>query len=272
MINFAVLFRSDDPADWVVEGGRPAPALGKISSANRMGGLPSYELDSDFEPKGFLVWERCVFKNRLDGPPKVLPCSYGAIAKHAPEGLHPLHGGTGSTDGPWWRYRPIIYDRVLDGWQGMGSQSELQWRYALHLMSNAKIVELYEMQLACDRAEELLKEHLSSWQLMELTLHEAFRVRGGHTGHTYLVKLGDGFQRVDETTNLELESFCLHPEGWLPHADVALATKWALEDPQLELETLEGARNTILQDETRDINPDLFYARDMERDALSFSA
>jgi len=102
--------------------------------------------------------------------------------------------------------------------------------------------EFLKMRPADERADALLREHLAPQQLIEwLATDSGFLVRGGETGDTYRVRVGDGFERLDPVTLERQESYCLHPEEWIPHADVALATKLGLESPETEHDILDGA-------------------------------
>ena len=256
-MNFELLFDSDDPAEWIVEGGKPARCLGEVSPKRRCAGLPSYELEDDFEPRGFQVFDTVVMQFPPIGPPKVLPRSYGMVSLVAPEGMVPLHHSPDA----WWRYRPLLHDRVLEAWQTMGSQAELQWRYGLYRTLVHRDPET--LTAAHDRADWLLRDNLSSWQLADYVIRDAFHVRGAATGNLYEITIGDGFRRVDPVTNTTLETFCLHPEAWLPAPDVALATKFALEDPALEREAISGANSTVRRSDPPKASPELHYAHDM---------
>lgn len=265
MIDFDTLVGADDPADWIVDGGRPATAFGEVGGEYRCAGLPSYELETDFDPKGFQVFEFAILtipRPGQDGAPKLIPRSYQIVSLVAPEGMVPLHHSPEA----WWRYRPMLHERSLDGWSTLGSQHELAWRYALGRITSHGRDEVTAMFAAEDKAEALLEEFLTDWQLADYKLRGRFRVCGGSTGHAYEITPGDGFRRVDAATNKGMESFCLHPEAWLPGADVALATKWALEDPELEREALAGANSRVLRKDPSKTTPELLYARDMATD------
>lgn len=217
------------PADWIAEGGRPARVLGRK-------GMPSYEHDD-----GFAVFELAVAQLTSSGGLMLFPRWYGTACIVAPDGLVPLHHDPAA----WWQWRPMIYRLTWDGeWSTLGSQQELSWRYGLMEMTHAIHAdgELTTAD-ANDRAERLLLECLDPQQRLDYTAYASFRVRGAKTGHVYVIELGDGFKRIDPSTTATLVSYCLHTEHWMPHEDMALATKFALEDPELELEALEGARN-----------------------------
>jgi len=95
---------------------------------------------------------------------------------------------------------------------------------------------------ARERADRLLREHLTPQQRLDLAAEKAFHVRG-RINRLYRVRLGDGFCAVDPVTRRTVVSFCLHPEAWIPDADVALATKLAIDaGEESEKALLEAAR------------------------------
>ena len=176
-------------------------------------------------------------------------------------------------------WRPLVRYLSMDrGWVRMGSQQELAWRFGLHEVSVQRarafmagvedsvkgtceaLVREWSMTVASDRAKELLREHLTAQQRIELESLGHFRVRGG-SGAMYSVEPSNGFFLLDAVTSEPVASFCLHPEEWIPHEDVALATKFALEDSELEGECLAGARRTDIGYTSRPTGADLVAAR-----------
>lgn len=234
-----------EPADWIVDGGRPAAWCGER-------GLPSYES----EDGKFLVFDLLALKaGAIDEPPMMFPRRYIASCLVAPDGLVPL-----SLSGAHvWRpqiYRFNVFD---DEWQRLSSQNELTWRQGLSEVSIGLLEAVVQRltkdeardhamaasevgQSAWDRAERLLRENLSPFQEFEYVVGHEFRVRGGSTGNLYLIRPSNGFALIDPVTCSEIASYCLHPECWLPDPDIALATKLALEDEDLEIDCLENAR------------------------------
>jgi hypothetical protein len=104
---------------------------------------------------------------------------------------------------------------------------------------------------ACERAGRLLLDCLSWQQRLDLLAGESFYCRG-EINRLYEVVLGEGFYVVDPATRQRLVSFCLHPEEWLPHADVALATKLGIEAGRdTEEELLAAANPTTMRGRTR---------------------
>lgn len=277
------LFRfAGPPSRWIARHGRPAECLIDWAPVHHGGmGWPSYEQDD-----GKVVFDLllCFQPGPGHGPPRLLSRWYGAACMLAPDGQVPVHtGATGrlaligeyqgepaiyELDVPretTHRWRPMVYQRGLEGWCALGSQGELAWRDGLKkatllrwLEDNAHrperleqiaerfgtVEDIESMLTANDRAEALLRECLSPQQRIELTAAERFRVRGGETGRIYGVELGNGFTGLTADTCEPTASYCLHPEYWMPDADVALATKLALEDRELELETVAGAKET----------------------------
>ena len=92
-----------------------------------------------------------------------------------------------------------------------------------------------------DLAEVMLTQ-LSYQQTIEYRATGGFRVVGARTGNLYRVTPSNGFELIDAYTNRVVVSYCLHTEHWLPSCDQALAIKMALEDRELEVEVLEGAK------------------------------
>ena len=97
-------------------------------------------------------------------------------------------------------------------------------------------------------ARRLLAEHLTPEQLWEMGFRCGFTVIGGKTGLRYLIRKG----RVSNVHILNkhgqtIATMCFvpslqdYPRQELPEADVMLAQKIALEDPDLESEALRVA-------------------------------
>lgn len=217
------------PERWIVKHGRPAACLGRH-------GMPSYE----HEDGGLLVFDLLLAQAGFNGGVKLFSRWYGSACVISPDDMVPLHHSPEAL----WEWRPLVYRRSMYGcWEELGSQAELAWRFGLmevmHAVHAGAEVTMFE---ADEKAEKLLAECLSGFQQLELAATDKFRVRGGSTGRMYKIELGDGFDRVDPVTDRIVASYCLHPEYWMPTADVALATKLQLEDPELEEETVAGAR------------------------------
>jgi hypothetical protein len=108
----------------------------------------------------------------------------------------------------------------------------------------------HEGRSPAEIAHRLLAEHLSPQQLREMDFKRGFTVRGGKTGVRYLIRQG----RISNVYVLDKHGFvianmCFGPaaeqNGYsreLPEADVMLAQKIALEDPELEPEALRVAK------------------------------
>lgn len=253
------------PDRWMTRGGAPAACLG---DPTKHGGLPSFE----HEDGKLVVYDFLVVFPESDGGYMLLPRWYNSAAVIASEEMVPLH----HTPGAWWKWRPCLYRRSLYGrWMMVCSQRELWWRKGLAMMTHAlhsddievQLSAILDMDMADQKARKLLAEFLTDYQKSELVLIHKFHVRGAATGNLYAIGLGDGFELVDEVTHEMVASYCLHPEAWMPDADVALATKFALEDEALEVETLENANMTYLGPSQRPTAA-LRRARDMERELI----
>lgn len=95
---------------------------------------------------------------------------------------------------------------------------------------------------ANQKADALLREHLSPQQLLDLVADDCFYVRGT-INKLYCVRIGNGAAIVNPETHEEVVSLCIHPDDWIPHADVALSLKLMIESgPEGEEELLAGAR------------------------------
>jgi len=215
--------------------------------------MPSYE-DED---GGFVVYDLMVCQGESNGSLMALSRFYGVVCLIAPEDLTALHHSPQAD----WVYRPLLYRRNMYGsWDRLGSQMELGWRYGLGKMQLAMAAiddgeefdpqKDFSMPLADERADKLLGENLTPLQSLELSKSDSFRVRGGKTKSIYVIELGNGFKIVNGMTGDTGVSYCLHPDYWMPMADVALATKLQLEDPEMEEETTENARATVYYDDT----------------------
>lgn len=229
-----------EPSEWIVRGGRPATALGDR-------GLPSFETDHG----KLLVYDFLTVERAQSGglTLMLIPKWYPMASLLAPDGLVPLHHSPEA----FWIWRPQIYRlKLLDEggtcWQRQGSQTELAWRHGLF---EAIVYQRTVMHEADERAHHLLCDHLTSFQRLELAATGKFRVRGAATKNMYSIEVGDGFSIIDNVTCERVVSYCLHPEAWIPHEDVALATKLALEDEDLEVECLENARPVVLRQTER---------------------
>lgn len=231
--------------------------------------MPSFE-DED----GLIVYDFLVAMPESDGGYMLLPRWYQSAAVIADEGMVPCH----HMPTAHWTYRPKLYRRSIFGvWRQEGSQKELQWRYGLAKMTHAMYAEgvsveeqveaILGMQIAEKRADELLAEFLNPYQRVELALLKKFHVRGAATRNLYAIGLGDGFELVDEVTHECMVSYCFHTEHWMPSSDIALATKFALEDEKLEVDTLENASPYMGGTTSRHTNA-LRRARDMERELI----
>jgi hypothetical protein len=233
-----------EPADWVVHDGRPADWCGPQ-------GMPSFERDD-----GLLVLDLLLYSEGDDERPMLVSRWYDSACVIAPGGLVPLYHDPRAC----WEWRPQLYEGDhYGGWQRLGSQGELLWRrlrsdvkhavatlrdhgLSEHLREKLIGERLLSTQTASERAEKLLRENLTDCQQFEYVVTGRFHARGGRTRNLYAVRPGNGFELIDPVTHGEIAGYCLHPESWLPDADVALATKLALEDDELELDCLENAR------------------------------
>lgn len=100
---------------------------------------------------------------------------------------------------------------------------------------------------ANERAERILIEHLCPQQRLDLAAHRKFYVQG-RLNKLYEVEISNGFAIVHPETREIIVKHCCHPEYWMPHADVALATKLAIEAGEdSEAELLQAGRSTLRQ-------------------------
>jgi hypothetical protein len=98
---------------------------------------------------------------------------------------------------------------------------------------------------ANERAERLLRENLAPQQLLDLDRRGGFFVRGT-INRLYFVDVGNGFGIVDPVSHEQKVSLCLHPDEWIPHHDVALATKLGIDGgKETEAELLGAARPRV---------------------------
>lgn len=247
----------DDPSKWMCHGGKPAAVV-------PFDGMPSYESDHGT----LLVFDLLVVNFTRMGECHMLSRWYGAAALVAPGGLVPLHTKRGGV----WSWRPRIYYKSLSGWTHMGSQQELSWRHGLSLIQHIRFghldMESFDMDEADARAAKILRENLTPMQRLELAARGAFRVRGGKTRNMYHIEPGNGFTMIDPATAEPVLSYCLHPDDWVPHDDVALGLKFALEDPELEEDCLTRGRSTFRGRARRPTRMD-FYVRDMEKELIT---
>jgi hypothetical protein len=311
------------PSRWVVRGGRPSDVVMETHD-----GIPSYESDTG----KILVYDLLVAAERrgtavMEGhavairETMLVSRGYSMVAARSVcVGDHELCALYDDPDAAW-VWRPLIY-RLGQALVRLGSQQELEWRWSLQEMNEARqdvfaelgefmigqVLELrrrygsvppitrkeggkrlrknarkrlhreYEAEVARlyrmpdrlpfmganERADAILREHLCPQQLLDLDATAAFYVRGT-LNRLYRVELGNGAQIVDPETRTTIASLCLHPERWMPHADVALATKLAIESgPEREEEILAGARVRWLSS-GRASRPRDRYAWDRER-------
>jgi hypothetical protein len=206
------------------------------------------------------------------------PFSYAQVAQRAPTNLTALH----DADDAVWSWRPLLYTLNQDGITRLGSHQELAWRWGLAaVMENnrAAAIELlkisreaaeserpireYAQRLTAiaerhadldsklrmaesrERSREILWEHLSAWQRLDLLAWGRFNV-SGKINPQYRIDPGNGFDIVDPVTHESLVTFCLHPDDWMPFDDVALATKLAIDaGRESEQELLEAARPRV---------------------------
>lgn len=228
------------PSDWIARDGLPARCLGPR-------GMPSYEhLDGDI-----LVYDLMVVASLGVGLTMATSRWYSACAFLAPDGPAPIHAEPFA----WFEWRPQIYnwkshpdDMSATYWQTLGSQQELAWRFglmeALHVQHFDGEFSVQESNL---RADRLLRETLSEEQRLDMTTSwgQSFRCRGGKTGRHYEIEMGNGFAWTWPSGEPYV-SYCCHPDAWIPHADVALATKLQLEDEDGERDLLAAARGRVV--------------------------
>lgn len=232
------------PSRWIVHGGKPASITGDCTKGR--GGMPSYENTEN----GMVVMDLLVAMPTSNGGMKLLSRFYGVACLISPEceGV-PLHHDPAA----WWDWRPLLYRRALFGWDCLGSQEELSWRYGLHQMQLAMdaidngeydLNRDFKMMEADEKARKLLRENTTDQQRLELAASGGcrFKCRGGKTKNLYEICIGNGFKLISKLTHESVASFCWHTEYWIPHEDVALATKLQLEDPELEEEVLTYAQ------------------------------
>jgi hypothetical protein len=307
------------PERWIVEGGRPSAVCWDDHD-----GIPSYESDTG----KILVFDLLIAAERsaavegpggvaLDRSTMLVPRGYGGASARSVSGDHELAALHDDPDALW-VWRPLLYT-IGSGLTRLGSQMELEWRWALiessRLMADRVDAELRFVrgqidevvrrygravmpsrlrknaqkrlyrayceamtalddampatptQEANERARAILREHLAPQQRLEFdaTRGAAFYVRGT-VNRLYRVELGNGMQIVHPETRQPRVSLCLHPERWIPHADVALAQKLAIESgPDREAELLAGARPRPLAGRTA-ATVEERYAWDRERD------
>jgi hypothetical protein len=277
------------PETWIARDGLPAAITGDPLREHTTGGWPSAETDD-----GFVVFENLVVLH----PPMArqvmtYPISYAATARRCPRGLASLSPAGAEI------YRPCVWRLFLDKgdpryqkpivlMERQGSQRELEWRSGLYettrLTDRLNAGEITQgdyaiafMEFNLDRleankiADRLLESMLGPTQLYEWRIRHKFRCIGGATGKTYRVDNGNGFAEVEPMSDEPWWNYCLHPEAWMPDADVALAAKLHLEDPDLEEEFVAAANGR--QKNTEIVRPEWVwdrwgYAFDQERELL----
>lgn len=245
-------FRYTEPQHWICKDGRPSDAGW---------GLPSFESeDGQLWVYDFLI----VFPTN-PGNELLVSRDYGMVALVAPDDMVPLHHSPAA----WWSWRPVLYRLTFNGWwEALGSQQELGWRFGLMEAQHAAHAGAeFTFPEADERADAILREYLSPQQALELEAFGWFRCRGGRTGNLYKVDVGNGFEILDKRTCETVVSYCLHTEAWMPHGDIALATKLALEDAELEVECLENARQYPRGDRRPVTLGDVIASR-LERDLI----
>lgn len=212
--------------------------------------MPSYEHE---DQNGLVVYDFVICAGAADGVMMAISRWYGSAVLIAPEETVPLHHNPGA----WWVWRPLLYRKnIYGGFDCLGSQQELAWRYGLGQVEIARdavgdgdydIERDFTMSKADDRARVLLLENLTPQQRLEYaaTNGGSFCCRGAATGNLYQIDIGNGFEVLSKLTREPAVSYCWHTEYWIPHDDVALATKLQLEDPELEQEVLEHGKPTF---------------------------
>lgn len=293
------------PARWVAEGGRCAPALrpvhGLPAYETATGAILVMEALVAF---GSVTFDM-VGPIARPSDTMLIPRHYRGAALRdilaGGEGLCALHDAPDAM----WSWRPILY-RMRQGWASrLGSQEELSWRQGL-VEATVKVMEdrdeLANLAAQChaegldldesmrrgidlireqkarpsglaifaanEKAGRLLLEHLAPLQRVDLELTGTFLVRGT-VNALYRVRLGNGCEVLSPETHRPFLSMCIHPETWLPDADVALATKLLIESgPDGENELLAGARVTDMGPPRRGSTAWERKARDLERDLL----
>lgn len=246
-----------EPHEWIARWGRPADVMfGREADGTEwMRGLPSYES----EHRIILVFDNMIafqlsegfrdfgsFAGAHDDGFLFLSASYGASAIRSVlaggDGLCPLHDDPEAL----WTWRPLMYRLTGEGMQGMGSQVELEYRYGIVWGIEDQAMRQPDRRLAANKkAKQALWEHLDGQQRLDLLGWGHFFVRG-QVNKLYKIEPGSGCAIVDAITREPVVSICLHPEEWLPHDDVALATKLLIESGNEE-ELLEGGNATPLK-------------------------
>lgn len=231
-----------------------------------------------------------------------IPRLYGEVAfRSAVVGDHELVALHDDPDAVW-SWRPLVYRLAPFGMTRLGSQQELQWRWGLAEVERHKLElqgDLADLGAKCAeegksfeeyrelgealiaesmggqleqtradaRAAAILREHLNAQQRIDLEAAGHFFVRG-QINRLYRIEPGNGAAIVHPETRRELVSICLHPERWMPHDDVALATKLLIESgADGEREMLEGGRSRYRGGRTRSTRPER-RAWELERDLL----
>lgn len=200
---------------------------------------------------------------------QLFPSTYGDFMERTPfSSLGRLYTGKA----PVWR--PCVYEYRLGGGEirRLSSQMELEWRYGIvqagMLQDLNATPEDHQQAWAepHDRAVALLRENLTPQQVIDLYCWGMFFVHG-EVNKLYGVEPGNGFSICDPTTREKTVTCCFHPDQWIPHEDVALATKLLLEQGASgEEEVLAACRSNPLPWEKRDPTKDELVAAALEVD------
>lgn len=229
-----MIYLDGPPQRWVVRHGKPADCT--------VDGMPSFVSSRD---ERLVVLDALMVWMTNDGQVRLLSTWYGVCSIVAQDdALVPLHHNPEAL----WEYRPQVYRlNAFTGWEIQGSQEEMQFRRQLADTMHARFAgRPFTMGEAIDKARALLLERLTSQERIEYLATGAFRVRGA-SGSLYRVTPGNGFELVSPYTDKAWISFCLHPEEWIPHEDVALATKLALQDEEMEQQVIGRAGSVQLR-------------------------
>jgi hypothetical protein len=107
---------------------------------------------------------------------------------------------------------------LADGYQGGQARAEAQAK------AKAK-AEAEKQAAAAKRAQELLREHLSTKQRKSLDKHGWFLVEGGRSKKTYRIQAGQCAGNIYELNEAEQEvaRYCVHASYEIPLGDQLLA-------------------------------------------------
>lgn len=295
----------DDPTRWVASDGRPARCLdyhhGMPSYETADTSLMVFDLLVVNET-GVAAKVGNVGVLGRDGI--AVPRSYGRVTlMNALIDEHEFLALYDAEDAVW-QWRPVLYQlRESEGVTRLGSQHELDWRQGLveFEMRNLDIeaawpdivvrchregktaeqavdeVQEYSRKVmarplewseANERAKAILRENLNPQQTIDLDAWGCFYVRGV-ANRLYCVRVGNGVAIVDPLTLREVVSVCVHPETWMPHEDVALASKLLIDSGvDGERELLEGGKATPTGARRRPATAEQRYAWDVGRNLL----